>query len=81
MVRISAGRMREQRLRLLRRAACEHANAEFVEHGGMVRRLLRDPRQQLVGFGGLAVRRRRHGGLQHAVDGGVIEWGRGSSIH
>ena len=45
---IRAGRPRKQRLRLFWRAAAEHPHAEFVEYRGVVRRLLRDPREQLV---------------------------------
>jgi len=78
---IRTGRPREQCVRLVRRTPGEHAHAEFIEHSRMVRRLLRDTCQQLIGFRHPPGGRFRLGRLQYADDGGVVERRGDSGIH
>ena len=77
---IGGGGAREHRLRLLRRAAIEHAHAQFVEYRGVVRGPLRDAGQDLIRFRHASGGRLGSGHLHRSGDGGLVERHGGSSI-
>ncbi len=81
MIGVGSGRAAEQQLRLIGGTPREHAHAQFVEHGWMIRRPLRHVGQQLVGFRRAARCFFRLRSLQNANDGRFIERRRGSGIH
>ena len=58
---------------LFRSASIEHPHAELVEHGGVMRGLARQSRQQLVGFGGAACGALGLRGLQEANDRRLVQ--------
>ena len=66
-------RPHEQRVRLLRRSTAEHEHPELVEHAGMIRSLVRQAHQQLLGFRGSPGRGFRPGRLQDPRDGRVVQ--------
>jgi hypothetical protein len=81
MFRIRAGGTREQRRRLFRIAAGQHAYPQLIEHSRVIRCPLRYIGQHLIGFRHATGRRFRLGSLQNSDDGRLVERRGSSGIH